>query len=170
MAESSSDSWPRAELTSKTKKSRPARRPLPRKKPSKKVVRVFCLKTMYCSPGGEPPDPAESRPSNLTQASTVRLVGWNAGVPGIWTKPLVPSKVKHDPTYPVAVSVAPPSNVPLLVLARSLALPSAGHHPISPAGVGTHCAVARQEPKARAATTSVGTIQLRQIRILSFTS
>lgn len=64
----------------------------------------------------------------------VRFVGPKAAVLGIWTKALVPSKVKAVFTIPGALAVAPPAKEPLLVATRSAAEPSPGHQPIMPPG------------------------------------
>ncbi|SPE54684.1 hypothetical protein SBV1_1930002 [Verrucomicrobia bacterium] len=50
---------------------------------------------------------------------------------------MVPSNEKQEPTMPGAEALGPPSRLPSLVLIRSLAFPSPGHHPTNPDGGGT---------------------------------
>src|SRR5437588_11919712 len=118
-------------------------RVFPRSNPSKKLLRLFCLKTMYWSPAGEPPEAAESKPVKRTQASIVRFVGFCEGASGICTQLFVPSKLNAGPTIPGAAAVAVPTNIPWLVPTSVLAFPSPAHQPTRPSGAGEHEAAAR---------------------------
>src|ERR1039458_5000838 len=78
--------------------------------------------------------PSEFVERGLIQASIVSCVVRRRLLEsGTITVPLVPSKLNACPASPLA-NDAPPDRVPLLVPAMSLALPSPGHQPTSPAG------------------------------------
>src|SRR5258705_7068540 len=87
-------------------------RDLIRAKPSNPLPRLFCLNTIYCWPGRDPPEPSESKPLKRIHASTVKLVGLSADESWMTTEALVPSKWKAWPTSPEALAVAPPCRTP----------------------------------------------------------
>ena len=93
------------------------------------VLREFCLKTMYCWPGSEAPEPAESSALKRTQASIAQAGGLKLRGVGDFNEPIrFHRNLKACPTLPGMVAVAPPISTPLKVPARSLAFPSPGHH------------------------------------------
>ena len=86
------------------------------------------------------------------QPSTVTSAGCRVAVSGTLTYPLVPSKVNALPTLPEAVD-APPTRLPLCVLALSTAFPSARYQATAPLGRDTHVAplaVRVMSPRLRA--------------------
>src|SRR5437660_1145886 len=77
-------------------------------------------------------------PLNRTNASTVKSPAETQRL-GLFPKSTtssIPSSRNACPTRPGA-NVAPPSNVPLLPSAMSIAFPSPGHHEMRPDGGGT---------------------------------
>src|SRR5262245_39610472 len=127
---------PAAEVTVQEKKSRLASRSLLKRNPSKLVALEFCLKTRNCCPA-DGVLPAESSESKRSQHATVKLAGLSEGASGICTKLFAPSNPSPVLTTAPTEAIAPPCSRPLFVPATSLAFPSPGHQPISPAGAAT---------------------------------